>query len=75
MATICAGGSSVPVKSFLQQVHDQMHEAGTMGTAVGRNVHQKPLKEAIAFCNAVYALVVEEKTVPQAMRIYNSEKK
>jgi len=75
MNTICAGGSSVPVKAFLQEVHDQMHEGGTMGTAVGRNVHQKPLKEAIAFCNAVHALVVEEKTVPQAMRIYNSEKK
>lgn len=75
MATICAGGSSVPVKSFLSQVHDQMHDAGTMGTAVGRNVHQKSLKEAIAFCNAVHALVVEEKTIPQAMRIYNAERK
>ena len=69
---ICAGGSQKDVKTFLQELHDQLHIGGTRGNATGRNIHQRPLKEAIALCNAISALTFDDATVPEAMRIYKS---
>lgn len=68
---ICAGGSSTDVRHFLTQLHDQIHIAGTSGNATGRNIHQKPLDEAVRFCNAIYAITIENKTVDEAIKIYN----
>ena len=69
---VCAGGSSTDAKTFLQGLHDQIHIGGTSGNATGRNIHQKPLDEAIRFTNAIFAVTVENKTVEEAMAIYNS---
>jgi len=66
---VCAGGSSTDVKTFLQQLHDQL-EAGAAGNATGRNIHQKSLKEAVAMCNAISALTIDGKTVDEAFAIY-----
>ncbi|MFT4311870.1 MAG: aldolase [Candidatus Woesearchaeota archaeon] len=66
---ICAGGSSTDAREFLQVLHDQIHISGARGNATGRNVHQKSLKEAVAFCNAIYAIVVEGKSVDQAYKL------
>ena len=35
------------VKDFLITLHDQIHVSGTSGNATGRNIHQKPLEEAV----------------------------
>jgi len=67
---ICAGGSSTDVELFLKGLHTQIHVGGTSGNATGRNIHQKPLAEAIRFCNAIYAITVENKTVAEAIKIY-----
>jgi len=67
---VCAGGSSKTVDSFLQGLHDQIHIGGTIGNATGRNIHQKPLEEAVRFANATYAITVENKSVAEAMKIY-----
>lgn len=67
---VCAGGSSVDVKKFLQRLHDQI-EVGACGNATGRNIHQKGFKKAVAMCNAIYAITVENKTVDSALKIYN----
>lgn len=69
---ICAGGSSMDVPTFLQTLHDQIYIAGAKGNATGRNIHQKSLKEAIRFCNAISAITVDNKTVEEALMIYNS---
>jgi fructose-bisphosphate aldolase/6-deoxy-5-ketofructose 1-phosphate synthase len=69
---VCAGGASLDVKTFLQRLHDQIHISGAAGNATGRNIHQKPLDEAVRFCNAIYAITVEEASVEAAMKIYNS---
>jgi len=69
---VCAGGSSTNPKDFLQRLYEQIHISGASGNATGRNVHQKPLGEAIAMCNAIYAITIDGKTVDDAMRIYNS---
>lgn len=67
---ICAGGSSTDEEKFLSGLYDQIHIAGASGNATGRNIHQKPLKDAVKFCNAIYAITVENKTVGEAMKIY-----
>ena len=67
---VCAGGSSVDVKAFLQRLHNQIFVSGASGNATGRNIHQKPLEEAIRMCNAIYAITVDGKTVDEAMKIY-----
>lgn len=68
---VCAGGSSTEVKKFLEGLYNQIHVAGTMGNATGRNVHQKPLDEAVRFTDAIYAVTVENKTVDEAMKVYS----
>ena len=69
---VCAGGSSVDVESFLQQLHDQIFVSGASGNATGRNIHQKSLEEAIRMCNSVYAITIDGKNVEKALKIYQS---
>jgi len=70
---VCAGGASDPVGDFLRKLHDQIHISGAMGSATGRNIHQKPLDEAIRMCNAIYAVTIEDATVEEALKIYKGE--
>jgi fructose-bisphosphate aldolase / 6-deoxy-5-ketofructose 1-phosphate synthase len=70
---ICAGGSSTDVTKFLQGLYDQIHIGGAFGNATGRNIHQKPLAEAVRFCNAISALTFDNKSVQGALKIYNSK--
>jgi fructose-bisphosphate aldolase/6-deoxy-5-ketofructose 1-phosphate synthase len=67
---ICAGGKETPVEDFLTRLHEQIHVSGAAGNATGRNIHQRPLDEAIRFCNAIYAVTVENAGVDQALHIY-----
>lgn len=70
---VCAGGSSSEVEPFLKSLHEQLHVGGAMGNATGRNIHQKPLVEAVRFCNAIAAITIDGKSVEEAMKIYNSK--
>lgn len=67
---ICAGGSSMDPKAFLQQLHDQITISGASGNATGRNIHQRPLDEAIRLANATTAITVYDKSVEEAYQIY-----
>jgi fructose-bisphosphate aldolase/6-deoxy-5-ketofructose 1-phosphate synthase len=67
---VCAGGESTEPLVFLQRLHDQIHISGASGNATGRNVHQRPLVEAIRLCNAIYAITVENAGVDEAYNIY-----
>ncbi len=68
---ICAGGEKEDVPTFLQTLHDQIHIGGTSGNATGRNIHQRPLEEAVRFTNAIAAITFDNKTVEDAIKIYN----
>lgn len=70
---ICAGGGSTDATKFLQGLHDQIHIGGAFGNATGRNIHQKPLKEAIRFCNAISTLTFDNKSVEEALMVYNGK--
>lgn len=67
---ICAGGSSVDPKEFLQSLHDQIFISGASGNATGRNIHQKSFDEAVRMCNAITAITVYGKSVDEAVKIY-----
>jgi fructose-bisphosphate aldolase/6-deoxy-5-ketofructose 1-phosphate synthase len=67
---ICAGGERMEAEPFLRRLHDQIHISGAAGNATGRNVHQRPLDEAVRFCNAIYGITVEGISVQEAMKIY-----
>lgn len=55
---IISGGSSIDSNEFLYKAYDQVYKGGSYGVAVGRNIHQKSLNEAVKFCNALYDVVV-----------------
>jgi len=69
---ICAGGPSEDVSTFLATLYDQIHIAGSRGSATGRNIHQKPLAEAVKLCNAISAITLDNKSVAEALAVYNS---
>jgi len=71
---VCAGGASTDPKAFLQQLHDQIFISGAMGNATGRNIHQKPLAEAIRLTNAITAITVYGKTAAEAYKVYTGKK-
>ena len=55
---------------FLQQLHDQIFISGASGNATGRNIHQKPLEEAVRLANAVTAITVNGKSADEAYQVY-----
>lgn len=67
---ITAGGGSKGVRDFLQETWDQINISGCYGNATGRNIHQKPLTEAIRMANAISAITLEGKSVDEAMKVY-----
>lgn len=66
---ILAGGDSINEKKFIEQTYEQIHQARTAGCAIGRNIHQKPLHNAIAFTKAIAAIIYENKPVEQAVKM------
>jgi fructose-bisphosphate aldolase/6-deoxy-5-ketofructose 1-phosphate synthase len=70
---VCAGGSSMEPMAFLQQLHDQIFISGASGNATGRNIHQKPLAEAVRLANAVTAITIYGKSVEDAFKVYTGK--
>jgi DhnA family fructose-bisphosphate aldolase class Ia len=68
---ITAGGGSTDVRKFLQTLHDQINIAGAYGSATGRNIHQKNLREAIQMTNAISSITYGGYGVDQAMAVYD----
>lgn len=70
---ICTGGSSVDTRKFLDELHRQIHVGGARGNATGRNIHQKPLREAVRMCNAVSAITLANYSIEDAMKVYEGK--
>lgn len=71
---ICAGGASTEPKKFFENLHKQIHVSGAKGNATGRNVHQKPLGEAIRFCNGISAITIGGRDAEFALEVYEGKK-
>lgn len=69
---ITAGGSSKGVKDFLQETWEQINISGCCGNATGRNIHQKPLEQAVRMANAISVITLEGKSVEEAMEVYET---
>ena len=67
---ITAGGSSKGAREFLQETWDQINISGCCGNATGRNIHQKPLEEAVKMANAISAITIEGMSTDEAMGYY-----
>lgn len=64
---ICAGGESRDAKEFLTRLSAEL-SAGAWGSATGRNIHQKSTAEAVKMCHAIRSLVIDRKTLEEAMQ-------
>jgi len=53
---ICSGGQKIDEQQLLTTVQEQL-SAGTTGCAIGRNIFQRPLPEAIKITKALSALI------------------
>ncbi|MDA0270513.1 MAG: aldolase [Chloroflexi bacterium] len=71
---ITAGGEGTNVRSFLQTLHDQINIAGASGSATGRNIHQKPLAEAIRMTQAISSITYGGYSVDDAVAVYEGQR-
>jgi len=67
---VCAGGSTVDAKTFLTQLWEQIHVGGATGNATGRNIHQRPLDEAVRLTKAISAITLSDYTADDALKIF-----
>ncbi len=70
---ICSGGAMMKPEDFFQQLHEQIHISGAAGCATGRNVHMRPLEEAIRFCNATSAIIFDNASAEEATKIFETK--
>ncbi|MCL2137704.1 MAG: aldolase [Coriobacteriia bacterium] len=68
---VCAGGTTIDAEVFLSQLYDQIHIGGAIGNATGRNIHQRPLDEAVRFTKAISAITLAGYDVQEAMDVFN----
>jgi len=70
---ICSGGKTIPPKEFFTNLYNQIHNGYTSGNATGRNIFQRSKSDAIAFTKAISAIVLENKSVEDAIKIYQQQ--
>ncbi|NIA03578.1 MAG: aldolase, partial [Nitrospirae bacterium] len=66
---LCEGGDKVEEKAFLEELYTQIHKGGSRGNGTGRNIHQRPFKEAVKMANAIYAVTAQNTTVKDALKL------
>ncbi|WP_201353458.1 aldolase [Hydrogenimonas urashimensis] len=66
---LCEGGSKIDESVFLRQLYDQIHIGRSRGNGTGRNIHQRPLEEAVKMADAIYAITCENRSVEDAVKI------
>ncbi len=66
---LCEGGDKTSPEIFLMELHEQIHHGGSRGNGTGRNIHQRPLEEAVRMANAIYAVTVRNASVEEALQI------
>lgn len=69
---LCEGGKKINEEEFLKQLYEQIHIGVARGNGTGRNIHQRPLKEAVKMANAIYAITCENKSLEDAIKILRS---
>lgn len=70
---ICVGGPKKSPQEFLRDISTQVHLAHTRGAAVGRNIWQRPLDEAVRMANAIAAIIYDGANPSVAYRIFQGK--
>lgn len=71
---ICVGGSKQDASSLLKHLSRQI-KLGSSGLAVGRNMHQRSLKEATALGKAITAILHNKASYTEALNILKNKTK
>jgi fructose-bisphosphate aldolase/6-deoxy-5-ketofructose 1-phosphate synthase len=66
---IFSGGEASDPKKFLNTLAFQIAN-GARGNATGRNIHQRPIAEAVRFADAISAVSLYDYSAEQAYKIY-----
>lgn len=66
---ICSGGTQVTAEQILEKLYLQIHSGKTSGTAIGRNIHQRDLKNALKLCKAISAIIFDNASVNEAKKL------
>jgi fructose-bisphosphate aldolase / 6-deoxy-5-ketofructose 1-phosphate synthase len=69
------GGPKMSEKKLLQQLHNQIHISGTRGIAIGRNIYQRPLDEAVRMADSIAAVALYDYSVDEAYKIFTGKTK
>ncbi len=72
---ICVGGEKKDEKKFLKMLHEQSKISGTKGCAVGRNIYQRPLTEAVRMANAISSVILYGYSPEDAYKIFKGKLK
>lgn len=72
---ICVGGSKINPKSLLEDMSRQIKISKTGGQAVGRNIHQYPLAQAVRMANAIAAVSIYGYSATEAHDILTGKAK
>jgi len=66
---ICSGGAKEDAEILLEILHQQIHVGGAVGTAIGRNLHQRDLNTALKLSKAISAIIFEDADVKTAKHL------
>jgi len=67
---ICSGGSRMEPKLLLKKLYDQIHIGDTAGCAIGRNIFQRSLTQAITMTQAIANIVYENADIKTVLKKY-----
>lgn len=71
---ICVGGSKQRAKDLLAFLELQLATGKSKGLAIGRNLHQRSLDEAISLARALSAVILKGMSATEAEKTYCSKK-
>lgn len=71
---ICVGGKKDNPKKFLKSVYQQKTVSKTRGVAIGRNIYQNTLPDAVRMANAISSITMFDHSFEDAYLIYKGEK-
>jgi DhnA family fructose-bisphosphate aldolase class Ia len=72
---ICVGGSKQDAKELIKSAWAQKNTSGASGLAIGRNLHQRSLIEAISLATALSLVINHDATLEEALDVYSGKKK
>ena len=72
---ICVGGGQKKAEDLLKQAWEQINTAAAGGMAIGRNLHQRPLEEAIRLATALSLIINHDSSLAEAVAVYKGKKK